>query len=233
MRAHLSRREALGLLGGCVLAACGGGGGAKQSTATSSRTATTTSSTPSGPPPSSTTTTTNTTTTTTTTTPVVAGSNKNITHQVLVDDAKGYNGKWTAAWTVDTFGTHGTFSGVSRIDPDARTLSVDVSVEGDLFHDGVPVAPVTLSGSADSYTYADDGTFAIHKQTPIGDATIISGRGIGSGEFRLHLASPSGHPGVTSFDAQGVANRGGVIPITFTIGYTDGSKATGSCRFTH
>ena len=123
--------------------------------------------------------------------------------------------------------------GAVLIDPDARTLTAHISVAGDLLGDGVAIPAFTVDGSVDSYVYADDGTFAIHKATPVGDATISSVGGMGTGQFHLKVVNIPSHPTVTSFEASGTANRAGVIRVTLTVTFTDGAKASGSCQFSH
>lgn len=249
--AELRRREALGGLLLLVLQACDGGGkstassgsggsrgsggatpattspasasSATSTAATAAASSTPTTSPPTSPPPP---------TSTPTTAAVVPGSNKNLTREILADDARGYNGSWVATWRLDPFGTAGSFSGVSTIDPDARTLKARLTIGGDLLHDGVTIPPIEVDGSVDSYTYDDNGTFRIDKTLPVGQATISSGRGIGSGEFTLTITDLPDHPSVSRFEATGVANRGGEIPITFVITFADGSEAQGSARFT-
>jgi hypothetical protein len=229
--ADVTRRRIIGLLGAAVLAACSSA--AKRASPPSGSPATTAASRASATTRTSSAPATTTGASTTAPTSVVPGSNKNITAQVLAQDAKGYNGTWSGTWMVPTFGTTGTISGVASIDPTARTLAVRIVVTGDLLHDGVPIAPFTVDGSVDSYTYADDGTFAIHKATPVGDATIMSVTGIGSGQFHLKVVNIPSHPSVASFEATGVANRAGVIPTTMKVTYTDGTTASGTCQFTH
>jgi hypothetical protein len=220
---ELSRRRALGVLGAVFLGACGGATAHRASGAPPST---------SGEEPSPATTSSTTAAAAgTTVAPVVAGSNANITHQILADDAKGYNGTWTAAWKMDTFGTTGTISANATIDPDARTFTAHISVTGDLLHDGVAIPSFTVDGSVDSYTYGNDGSFAIHKRTPAGDGTITSVGGMGSGQFHLKLTDIPSHPSVRSFDASGVANRAGVIPTTLRVTFADGTTASGSCQF--
>ncbi len=228
----VTRRGVLALLAGALLAACSSA--ATHASSTNEGTATTgTSAAPESTAttavPAPTTAASNVAPSTT----VVAGSNKNITAQVLAEDAKGYNGTWSAAWSVPSFGTSGTISGVTTIDPNARTLTATITVTGDLLHDGVPIAPFTVDGSVDSYTYADDGTFSIRKATPVGDATLTSVTGIGSGQFHLKVVNIPSHPKVASFEATGVANRAGVIPTTIKVTYADGTSATATCQFTH
>ena len=215
----LSRRRALSAIGAIFLAACGGTTAHHGSVAAPPPT--------SGPTPPSTVAS----TATTAAPPVVAGGNANITHQILADDAKGYNGTWTAAWKINTFATTGTFAGTATIDADARTFMARIVVTGDLLHDGGTIPAFTIDGSVDSYTYGNDGSFAIHKATAVGDATITSVGGMGSGQFHLKVTNIPSHPKVASFEASGVANRAGVIPTTLTITFTDGTKASGSCQF--
>jgi hypothetical protein len=160
------------------------------------------------------------------------GSNKNITKDILMEDARGYNGAWSGEWVADSAGKLGTVRVQVTIDPEARTLTADFTIEGDLLQDGISIGPFSVSGSADYYTYSDEGVFSIHKQTPLGDATLANGGNIGSGKFILQLSKVTGHAGVSGVRAEGVANRGGEIPTTFTITRSDGSKVTGNVRFT-
>jgi hypothetical protein len=215
--AELSRRRALGLLGTLVLAACGSAARHGSAAATSI---------PVSAPPV-----TSEATTTAAATTVIPGSNKNVTHQVLADGAKGYNGTWSGTWMSDKFGTTGDITATATIDAESRTLTTRIAVTGDLLHDGVQIPPFTVGGSVDSYTYADDGAFTIRKTTPVGDAMIASVGGMGSGQFHLKVVDTPAHPTVASFEATGVANRAGVIPTTMTISFKDGSTASGSCQF--
>lgn len=160
------------------------------------------------------------------------GSNKNIDHDILVSDADGYNGTWSGDWIVGG-ATLGTVTASVTIDPDARTLTVAVSVTGDIAQDGVAIAPFTVDGSVDSYIYSDDGMFSIGKQTALGNATISNGGQIGSGLFQLGLTGVIGHPTISRFDAEGRANLADEIPTTFTITRSNGTQVTGSIRFTH
>jgi hypothetical protein len=163
----------------------------------------------------------------------VGSGNAAITREILESDAAGYNGAWAGAWSVPSFGTRGTITATATIDPAARVLTVDIAVQGDLFHDGQPTAPFTVSGSVDSFTYAEDGTFSIQQPTPAGNASMASGAGIGSGEFNLRVTEIPGHPAVHNFEAKGVANRANQIPTTFTVTYRDGSSADGIIDFRH
>jgi hypothetical protein len=219
---EVSRRRALGFLGLVFVGACGGASqhGSSAVAAHPSTTEATTTAVPE-----------TTVAPATTAPPVVAGSNKNITPEILAADAKGYNGNWTATWKFDTLGTTGTISGTAAIDPTARTFTARITVTGDLLHDGVAVPTFSVDGSVDSYTYGDDGSFSIHKATPVGDATMTSAGGMGSGQFHLKLVNIPAHPHVAVFEASGVANRAGVIPTTLAITFADGTKASGSCQF--
>ena len=226
---EVTRRWILALLSGALLAAC-----SSSAKSGSSSVGGTTAATEASTAPVSTSATTGTTAApSTTSTAVVLGSNKNITAQLLTQNAKGYNGSWSAAWSVPSFGTSGTISGLVTIDPTARTLTAMITVTGDLLHDGVPVAPFTVDGSVDSYTYADDGTFAIHKSTPVGDATLTSVGGMGTGQFLLKVVNIPSHPKVASFEATGVANRAGVIPTTVKVTFADGTTESAALQLTH
>ena len=160
------------------------------------------------------------------------GSNKNIDHDILTTDADGYNGMWSGDWVVGGV-TLGTVSANVTIDPDARTLTVVLTVTGDITQDGIAIPPLTVEGSVDSYVYTDDGMFSIHKQTALGSATISNGGQIGSGLFHLRLTAIIGHPDISSFDAQGVANLADEIPTTFTLSRANGTQVQGSIHFTH
>jgi hypothetical protein len=223
--AEVSRRRLLTVLGAALLAACGG------ATRKSSQTEGTspTSETITSPPTSEA----DTVSAPTTAVPVVPGSNSNITDEILTLDARGCDGSWSATWRNDRSATPATITGAVTIDPNARTLTAHISVAGDLLGDGVAIPAFSVGGSVDSYTYADDGTFAIDKATPVGDATMTSVGGMGTGQFHLKVVNIPSHPTVTSFEASGTANRAGVIPATLTVTFTDGTKATGTCQFSH
>lgn len=219
---ELSRRTALGALLGLLIAACGSGGGASKATSSASPTSPASGSTSSPPASSS---------APSTTTAIVPGSNTNVTHEVLLSDAGSYDGAWKGAWTEAESGLSGTITGSVTIDPDARTYTAEVAL-GAAFLPGATVAPFTVTVSADSYTYGDDGSFSLSGTTPLGNATISSDQGIGTGTFKLHIEDVPGHTDVKSLDFSGVTIRPAEIPVDFTVTFKDATSASGHISFT-
>ncbi len=228
----VGRREALSLFALVVVAAaCGtsgsSGGDGEAGSSTTDRSATTSSRSPGSSPPAAIAPTTAAPTTSTT---VVRGRNAALDHDILAEDARGFNGRWRGAWSV-VGGGSGVISGDVTIDPDARTL-VAVVDPGVAVLGGAPLPGFTVRGSVDSFVYdGQTGAFHIRQTTPVGVAALDSVGGMGSGTFKLTVTDIPSHLDVRSFVATGRANQGGVIPTDFTIVRADGTSHHGSVTF--
>ena len=156
---------------------------------------------------------------------IVPGINAKITDAILTDDAQSYGGSWTAAWSFDDQSGSGVITANVIIDVPSRSITSSGSVTGPLFADPVPA--ISTMVSVDSYTYHDNGDFRVDYPTVLGPTDVTSDGGFG--KFKLHI-DLVGRADAIAFDAAGVANRPSLIPITFTITATDGTKRTGTIQ---
>lgn len=182
------------------LAACGGGGGG-----TTASPSATVASTPSPAP--------------------TATATAAATANPLAAAAAIFNGHSTGTWHNDTFGSSGSVATDIAVDPVAQTVSVKVTLGGNVFGGAAPapqsftgkITPTTGGGFSITGTSAFFGPFTI-TMTP-------------DGKFTVNCPSvPGGH--VTTMTVTGTVTDPKSIKLNYSVTLSAGGSATGTVALT-
>jgi hypothetical protein len=159
----------------------------------------------------------------------VGGTNTYLTTGILEANSEMYGGSWSGPWSYDSGGGSGVITADVDFDYRGRRVTAKCAIGGELM--ATAVLPFDIDFAVDSFTYeGDTKTFTVNHDRPLGRVTVTDDGG--GGRFKLTMDSVSGHPDVAFVAVTGALNHPSLVPVQFSLTFSDGTTRTGTANFT-